>query len=488
MEVFYMTDSIIDVLNLVDDDLIITDHKTINQTLYVELEKKLSPMYCPLCGSRMYSKGIYQRTINHPVLQDGRKVILNVKRRKWKCSSSLCNYMNSDNFKLFAAYKHSSNLLPLLVLKEMKDLTNTAEDIAHKLNVSDSTVITTFMSYVDLPRLPLSSVISIDEVYMNFDYRHKYPMVIIDFITGEPIDIVMSRREEDTNRYFLSIPVEERNNVQFLICDMYNPYIQYVKRYFPNAKAVVDCFHVTKYMIGKLDSYIYKLTKQFRERDLKLLEEKNMKSNREYKSIKTSKEVYILSKFKWVLLEKQSDIDYSSERKWCPFLNEYLDTFQKEKMFLDLDPHFRRLRELKEMYHAFDEDSKQHPEYVESKLNELISYYQNCDQQIFREFAVLLKKYRKEIILSYTFVDVIDKNGTTVHRRLSNAFIESFNRKPKDLKRAACGLANFQYARNRILWSTRNDPAMLAKPRDIKEFKVHTGKKRGHYKKQTRNV
>ncbi|MBQ9036145.1 MAG: transposase [Erysipelotrichaceae bacterium] len=236
--------------------------------------------------------------------------------------------------------------------------------------------------------------------------------------------------------------------------------------------------------ISKLDSYIYNLTKQFRERDLKLLEEKNLKTNREYKSIKTSKEVYILSKFKWVLLEKQSDIDYSTERKWCPFLTEYLDTFQKEKMFLDLDPHFLRLRELKEMYHTFDNDSKQNPEYAGPKLDELIKYYQNCDQQIFREFAILLNKYRNEIILSYTFVDIIDKNGETVHRRLSNAFIESFNRKPKDLKRAAYGLSNFQYARNRILWSTRNAPAMLAKPRDIKEFKVTTGKKRGHYKKK----
>ena len=38
-----------------------------------------------------------------------------------------------------------------------------------------------------------------------------------------------------TEPYFTSIPPEKRNSVKFLISDMYNPYISYVDKHFPNA-------------------------------------------------------------------------------------------------------------------------------------------------------------------------------------------------------------------------------------------------------------
>ncbi|WP_295754409.1 transposase [uncultured Holdemanella sp.] len=38
------------------------------------------------------------------------------------------------------------------------------------------------------------------------------------------------------------------------------------------------------------------------------------------------------------------------------------------------------------------------------------------------------------------------------YARLSNGPMESFNRKPKDLKRDSRGFSDFNYTRNRILW------------------------------------
>ena len=60
--------------------------------------------------------------------------------------------------------------------------------------------------------------------------------------------------------------------------------------------------------------------------------------------------------------------------------------------------------------------------------------------------------------------------------------MESFNNKPEDLKRNSNGVANFEYTRNRLLWSTRETPSILAITRDLKA--IHKdGKPRGHYKK-----
>ena len=95
-----------------------------------------------------------------------------------------------------------------------------------------------------MKRLTLTDAICIDEVFVDFDEYCKYALVIQDFHTGEPLDLLRSRRKNITEPYFLSISREERANVRYLISDMYNPYINYVEQYSPNAVSVVDSFHV----------------------------------------------------------------------------------------------------------------------------------------------------------------------------------------------------------------------------------------------------
>ena len=56
----------------------------------VYLEKALTYHFCPVCGCRMHSKGIYQRTVNHPILQDGKRLILCIRQRRWICSNPNC--------------------------------------------------------------------------------------------------------------------------------------------------------------------------------------------------------------------------------------------------------------------------------------------------------------------------------------------------------------------------------------------------------------
>lgn len=80
------------------------------------------------------------------------------------------------------------------------------------------------------------------------DYRHKYALILMNFKTGDIIDILPNRWEETTNAYFLSIPLEERRKVRYIRCDMYNPYINYTKRYFPNSIALIDSFHVVSWL------------------------------------------------------------------------------------------------------------------------------------------------------------------------------------------------------------------------------------------------
>ena len=69
------------------------------------------------------------------------------------------------------------------------------------------------------------------------------------------------------------------------------------------------------------------------------------------------------------------------------------------------------------------------------------------------------------------------------YHRLSSGVIESFNRKLKDIKRATRGYRNFDHIRNRLLFATRNDPAILGVPKTSKEIHHYTELHRGLYKK-----
>lgn len=219
--------------------------------------------YCPNCSSKMHSKGKYIRHINPPILQDGYRLELIVSQRKWKCINPQCNLYFNDQFNFVSSYKQSSNMLPYMILNEMKNIHITTSDVAARYNVLDTTVHYIFLQYLDIQRLLLPDVLSIDEVHLNIDYRRKYALVMMDFTTNEIIDILPNRWEETTNPYFLSIPEEERKEVKYLICDMYNPYINYTKRYFPNSIAIIDSFHVVSWLIHKIIFHLNTLKKTF---------------------------------------------------------------------------------------------------------------------------------------------------------------------------------------------------------------------------------
>ena len=112
------------------------------------------------------------------------------------------------------------------------------------------------------------------------DDNCKYALIIQDFHTGDPIDLLRSRRVSVTESYFTSIPPEERNGVKYLISDMYNQYIDYVDKYFPNSVPVEDSFHEIKWIIRMIDNHIWQLLKYYRQRDRERQEQLSLEEGR----------------------------------------------------------------------------------------------------------------------------------------------------------------------------------------------------------------
>lgn len=450
--------NITNLLDLEDPDIIISETSIQGQVKTITLETKPVAHFCPSCGLRMYSRGVKERTINHPVLQDGYSLILILKQRRWRCTNPECRYDIAESFKFVSRNRRTTNASDMLIVEAYKNLMETSASIAKRFHVSDSHVHEVFDRYVKLDRLPLTDAISVDEVYIDADKDCHYALIIQDFHTGDPIDMLRSRRNGVTEPYFASLPVEERNQVKYLISDMYNPYIAYVDKYFPNAVPVVDSFHVIQWIIRSIDAYIRQLLKKFRQRDSELQEKLSLEQQRPV-SLPVSNEVYLLQKYRWLILSNQSGITYHSDPRMDSHYHSLMNTYDYERALFSIDPNLQEFREAKEKYVLFNSRNGGDPIRARTELHELIQEYESSHHEIFRTFAGLLKKYEDPIINSFIMVEKVGK-GNIYNARLSNGPIESINRKVKDLKRLGRGFSNFDHFRNRFLYATRSAPVL----------------------------
>ena len=448
--------SITELLDLEDTDIIVSDIQIQGQTKTLVLETPPVEHFCPLCGYRMHSRGLKTRTINHPILQDNFSLILKLKQRRWRCTNPLCLYETNESFRFVNKQRRTTNATDMMIVLAYQNLLETSVSIAKRFNVSDTYAHEVFDRYVKLDRLPLSDVISVDEVYLDMDDHCKYALVIQDFYTGDPIDLLRSRRANVTEPYFVSIPREERYGVKYLISDMYNQYIDYVNKYFPNAVPVVDSFHVIQWIIKKIDEYMRQLLKKYRQRDRERYEQLSLETGRDVKP-PLSNEVYLLQKYRWLILSNQSTIRYHIEPRMDQHFHALMNTYDYESALFRLDPKLKDYRDLKEMYVSFNSRNAGNPSEARIELNDLIEYYVASEHSIFRDFASLLKRYEDPIINSFVMVKKVG-DGKLYNSRLSNGPIESINRKVKDLKRLGRGFRNFEHFRNRFLYATRSNP------------------------------
>ena len=243
---------------------------------------------------------------------------------------------------------------------------------------------------------------------------------------------------------------------------MYNPYLSFVDKYFPNAVPVVDSFHVVQWVVRAIDTYIRSLIKTFRQRDRELEEKKSAELYYQV-SLPISDELYMLQKYRWLVLANRGNINYHSDPRMDPHFHCLMNTYDYEASLFRISPRLKQLRDWKELYVQFNSRNAGHPLQAGKELEDLIDLYYQCGDSIFVDFASLLSRYKEPIINSFVMVEKHGA-GRIYDSRLSNGPIESLNRKVKDLKRLGRGFRNFEHFRNRFLYATRNDPTLNAIP------------------------
>ena len=390
-----------------------------NGLIEVDMENRKKKVRCPICDKFTSSVHGKLKPIKSVYLDScGSKVDLIIHKKRYHCYS--CNKIFTEELNINTSKGNVSNKVKIQIRKDLLNYNLSLKYIAEKNRVSITFVenemldiISGMHKYViNLPR-----VISFDEFKADTK-EGKYAFILNDPIHKKVLDILPNRKKEYLLQYFSHC--KNRYSVEFVISDMYEPYLLVTKIMFPKAKYVVDRFHYTTYIMDALDDVRIRLQKLYGEK------------SKEYKLLKNKKNVSLLRK-------------YSNEINWWVFTKRYKNGHIVDILPIDiLDDILKISNDLMEGYYLKEEflDIIHHSNQmdVEIQINKWIS---KCIEKNIVEFIEAAKTISrwKEYILN-SFID----------ERYSNSYTEGTNNKIKVIKRIAFGYKSFELFRGRILY------------------------------------
>jgi len=443
-------DFIIKLWNLEKEDIdwnkscVFINNDTPEANLYLNKKERK----CVICNASLLIKGSKTQLIK-TVLRNGNYALINLHKREYKCS--ICNKRFTESLSSIKPHRNRSLALDMKILEDIKDTTFTYQKISEKYSVSKTYILDLFDKYINVKRLELPEILSIDEIYSKRLTKTKYSCILYSPIDDKIVDCLDSRHHKTLEEYLYHIPLKERNLVKYFTSDLNNTYRTIKNEFFNNAIHAVDSFHVVKNLNDLLNQIRIKVMK-------------------EYDSIKSDNSSYwLLKKFSKLLFINYDDIE-DKEYDFKRF-NMILD---KRRLMYEM---LNESEELKEAYYLSQEYKSFNSEYsyneAPEKLDELIDLFVNAKSKEMVSFGYLLIRWRNEIINSFIRV-----NGW----RLSNGKIERANRYIKLMFSNAFGYSNFPRTRNRILYSYNKDASLLNAPRKFNNKRIM--KSRGKYNKR----
>lgn len=407
---------IMEMLELKDNNVTFKENfyykEKIKGIIYKIFEGYLSykPKLCPNCGvifdNKFEKHGFITSNIKIPDVS-GYKTILRLHKQRYLCKH--CNKAftlstSITNYGCFISNNTKHKIAKDLVKKRSE------KDIASDNNVSPNTVERIMDSYYESQKIYkhyLPKVLSFDEFKSVKSADGAMSFHMCNDITGQTIDIIEDRRLDNLIKYFYYYDYKARSRVQFIIIDMYSPYVSLIKKMFPNANIIIDKFHLTQLISRSLN--------KTRIMTMKKHKQHHRKFKRYWK----------------LILKSRDELDSSKWKRFTCFKN-LMTTTDVVDFLVNLD------NELKETYilyqdllYSFKKNNYDLLKKTLNKQNTNISSYMKTSIKTLLEFLPHIKN--------------------TFNNNYHNGFIEGNNNFIKVIKRIAFGFRSFRRFKARIM-------------------------------------
>lgn len=394
--------------NLITDlldlpDLVATELIQTEEYLTFIVDYKTDHVKCPICGKK--ADNIHDRrpqSIQDVPFRD-KKVVIKIVKKRYSCKHCGKRAI-PKNLKSIPVYSRKTQRFKFYLLKQTdgRDYSRVARenDLSYtSIKNSVNTQIDTMIEKAQLETLDKVKAISIDEFAIK--KKHKYAVALTDPINGKLIEVLSSRKKKDLIEYFNSWPKELREKIKYFSMDMWSPYKAVAETVFPNAKIVVDKFHLVTAINKALDK-------------LRIKEQKKQTAANRKKFYKSRLTLLMAG-------EKLDD-----------------DGHQRLIEIFKLSPALEKAWELKEEFR----DLLQIPDVKES-IQALNHWYENVSQSklnLFYRAKGTLKRWEQHIINYFK-------------TRITNGFAEGLNNKIKLIKRIGYGVPKVENLKRRVYLS-----------------------------------
>lgn len=373
-------------------DVEIKSAKESERIIELEIEQKRKKYECPACGLPTDRIHDYRNQRVKELPSFGKQIVLNVRKRRYVCP---CGKRFYEPNSYLARYQRMTQRTVSDILDRLSD-TRSYSTVASEFGISASTVIRLFGHVQHSHPSKLPEVMGIDEFKGNSG-GEKFHTILTDLTGKKVVDILKTRREHDLCDYFKNA---DRSGVKYFVSDMYKPYAEMARIYFPQVTHVIDRYHWIRQMIWAFEAVRKEVQKRF------------SKQHRIY-----------FKHSKGLLLKRESDLNEDERRQVY--------------IMLDIDPSLSTAYFLKEqLYRVLQLPD---PEKQKAALSDWI---EEAMESEIPSFVRCAKTY------SSWFVPITNSFACPY----TNGFTEGCNNKIKVLKRNAFGLRNFKRFRNRILF------------------------------------
>lgn len=366
----------------------------LEDSILVHIETKPSNQSCPCCKeltSKVHDYRI-QRIKHFPICH--RPVTLILRKRRYSCS---CGKRFYEKYSFLSRYLRMTNSLIKHICHELRKQVSFST-VANDCNVTIPTAIRYF-NHIQYQRpSSLPKALCIDEFRGNTG-NQKFQCILVDGKRKSIIDILPDRRFDHLVKYFSSFSRHERLKVKYFISDMWKPYVEIARCYFPNAVVIADKYHFIRQVTWAIEAVRKRL-------------QKTMPA--------TLRKYYKHSRS--LVLMRESKVKDDKRRQ--------LD------LMLTYNDDLRRAHWLKERFYDICHEKRYRIQ--RQDFHEWIKVAESSGLPEFKKCALTFRHWQKEILNAF-------KYGYT------NGVTEGFNNKIKVLKRISYGMQNFERFRNRIL-------------------------------------
>ena len=395
---------ITNILGIKDNNIIILDY--LDAGTHKEIIAKLDypAPKCLDCQGQM-AKYDFQKESKIPYLEcAGYKILIRLRKRRFRCKD--CGKIAVSETSLVKKNHQIATIVKQKITQKLiEKLPMTI--IAESLYVSTSTVIRQLHKFkfkTDLNYLP--EHMSWDEYSFK---KGKMSFIAQDYDTRKIVAILDGRTQATIRNHFLRYSRQVRSRVKVITMDMFSPYYDIARKLFPNAKIVLDRFHIVQHLSRAMNRVRIQIMNQFDRR------------SHEYKALKRY----------WKLIQQDSR-KLSDKRFYRPTFRSHLTNKEVLEKLLSYSQELRQHYNLYQLL-LFHFQEKQTDHFF-SLIDETISSVNPIFQTVFKTFLKDKDKIMNALELPY-----------------SNAKLEATNNLIKVIKRNAFGFRNFDNFKTRIL-------------------------------------